>query len=198
MSILNRLKNIFTSNWDTLTENFENPQSDSQAVLRQMQEAVNELRSTAAAALTECKLVERRYKELQNEKISWMQKAEDAAQLGRDDLARQALEQKNKLEDEIDKSINQLNQADQDAEELKEQLHKAEVKLAKLQKDYQLFEHQQNMLRAGVKSVDSQVDNIEQLEEEFRQLNDKPQQSSIDDELAALKNQLQSKNKTEK
>ena len=99
------MKQIFTSNWESLADSFDSPQSNSLQVLRQMEEAVGELRSTAASALTECKLIERLYKELLSKKNSWQQKAADAIKLERDDLARQALEQKNKIDDDINETI---------------------------------------------------------------------------------------------
>ena len=194
------MKQIFTSNWESLAENFESTQSNSLQVLRQMEEAVGELRSTAASALTECKLIERLYKELLCKKNSWQQKTADAINLDRDDLARQALEQKNKIDDEIDEIINRLNKADAEAEKYKEELRQAELKFTKMQNQYRLFEHQQLILQSGVSAVASQVDNVAQLEKDFCQLNQQngAPKMSLDDEFDALKNNIKSKNKTEK
>jgi len=201
------MKRIFTSNWDNVAKNFEDPDCDMQQALREMEKAVFELRAATASALTEGKLIERKVKELQNEKSRWQKTTELAIVEDRHDLARRALSQKKQVEKEIDQSISSLNRADENAEGMKEELKKAEEKFSQMQNRFRLLKHQRLMAHSGVQATASQVGNVEDLEQRFKNLEleaekhllqqEAMEELSAEEELAeefkALKNKINSK-----
>ena len=207
MTVLKRLKRIFAANCKSIAGNFENPDADMQQSLRQMEEAVGELRSATAAVLTEAKLIERNIKSTKGQQERWQQRAQEAVTEDRDDLARRALSQKKQLEVEINELIASLNRADANAEGMKGELRKAEQQFTQMQNRSQLVKHHQLMAQSGVKAAASQVDNINDLEQRFKNLEAKAEKDllqqqalenlSAEDELnkefAALKKSLHSK-----
>ena len=204
MSVLKRIKRIIASRCSILADS---PECDMQSSLRQMEEAVCELRSATAAVLTEAKLIERNIKSLKGQKECWHKRAEEAVSEDRDDLARRALSQKNKIDAEINELIASLNRADENAEGMKEELRKAEQQFSQMQNRYQLMKHNQILAQSGVRTATSQVDNINDLEQRFKNLEAKAEkdllqqqvlkqpssEEELNEEFQALKKQVHSR-----
>jgi len=94
MSIFNRVNDVIQSNIAAMLDKAEEPEKLLNLMLSEMQEALNECRSTAAALLCEEKTLKRQIAQKQKDLTLWQTKAELAVAKNRDDLAKSALVKK--------------------------------------------------------------------------------------------------------
>ncbi|MEM7078920.1 MAG: phage shock protein PspA [Pseudomonadota bacterium] len=97
MSIFSRMTDIINSNLNALLDKAEDPEKMVRLIIQEMEEALVEVRSTSARAIADRKELERRRDWHAEQAQDWQQKAETAVRKGRDDLAKGALGEANKV-----------------------------------------------------------------------------------------------------
>lgn len=94
MGIFTRFKDIVASNISSMLDKAEDPEKLIKLMIREMEDTLIELKSACASAIANQKKVERFFEGIKEKEDFWSQKAELAVQKGKDNLARQALQEK--------------------------------------------------------------------------------------------------------
>ena len=99
MSIFSRARDIFAANITELLDRSEDPAKMIRMVILEMEETLVEVRSSAARCIADAKEMRRALSRLNELQASWTEKAELALSKDREDLAKQALTERQKAAD---------------------------------------------------------------------------------------------------
>ena len=99
MSIFSRTRDIIAANVIDLTDRSDDPAKTIRVIIMEMEETLVEVRASAARGIADQKEKSRQTQQLAALQASWTERAELALSKGRDDLARLALVEKEKLTD---------------------------------------------------------------------------------------------------
>ncbi len=94
MGIFSRITDIFKANVNDVLDKAEDPEKMLKQMVIEMEESVNKTTLSVASAIANEKSLERKLQKARNEMADWEQKAIQALNVGREDLARSALEKK--------------------------------------------------------------------------------------------------------
>ena len=222
MSIFNRVNDVIQSNIAAMLDKAEDPEKLLNLMLSEMQEALNECRSTAAALLCEEKTLKRQIAQKQKDLTLWQTKAELAVAKNRDDLAKSALVEKQRVDEQIAAKNTQLNTLKEsiekitaDCERLQQKMAQAKSKQAQLIKRHDIVAarekvnmqlHSDNVANAlsrfevieqKVEGIEAQVDAYEltnTAQSNAEQIESLVKNEKIDAELARLKASVKQSN----
>ncbi|CAM2848321.1 MULTISPECIES: PspA/IM30 family protein [Pseudoalteromonas] len=222
MSIFNRVNDVIQSNIAAMLDKAEDPEKLLNLMLSEMQEALNECRSTAAALLCEEKTLKRQIAQKQKDLTLWQTKAELAVAKNRDDLAKSALVEKQRVDEQIAAKNTQLNTLKEsiekitaDCERLQQKMAQAKSKQAQLIKRHDIVAarekvnmqlHSDNvanalsrfeMIEQKVEGIEAQVDAYEltnTAQSTAEQIESLVKNEKIDAELARLKASVKQSN----
>ena len=222
MSIFNRVNDVIQSNIAAMLDKAEDPEKLLNLMLSEMQEALNECRSTAAALLCEEKALKRQIAQKQKDLTLWQTKAELAVAKNRDDLAKSALVEKQRVDEQIVAKNTQLNTLKEsiekitaDCERLQQKMAQAKSKQAQLIKRHDIVAarekvnmqlHSDNVANAlsrfevieqKVEGIEAQVDAYEltnTAQSTVEQIESLVKNEKIDAELARLKASVKQSN----
>jgi phage shock protein A len=223
MGIFNRVNDIIQANIVAMLDKAEDSEKLLNLMLTEMQEALNECRSTAAALLCEEKNIKRQISNKQQALTNWQLKAEHAIAKNRDDLAKSALAEKHTVEKNIECLQTQLETLQQsivkiteDCERLQQKMTQAKAKQAQLVKRENVVEARAKIntqlqsdkvatalsrfeqIERRVESVESQVEAYELTDTASNtamQIESLVKNEKIDAELASLKASLNTADK---
>lgn len=108
MGVFSRINDIVQSNLNAMLDKAEDPEKLLSLIISEMEESLVELRSVAAKHLADQKTSQRKLDALNKKANEWQEKAQKAVSKGRDDLARAALIEKQKVMAEQE-SIQEFN-----------------------------------------------------------------------------------------
>jgi phage shock protein A len=135
MSIFSRTRDIIAANVIDLTNRSDDPAKTIRVIIMEMEETLVEVRAAAARSIADQKEKRRQVAQLAKLQDSWTERAELALSKGRDDLARQALIEKEKLTDlaeemgeEIAAVDHALRASEADISKLQAKLREARVR----------------------------------------------------------------------
>ena len=135
MGIFSRLSDIINSNINSLLDRAEDPEKLIRLIIQEMEDTLVEVRSAAARTIADRKEMERRLGRMADAQAEWQRKAELAIAKGRDDLAKGALLEKNKLgetivaiEEELGRLETALQRNDADVSKLEAKLAEAKAR----------------------------------------------------------------------
>lgn len=126
MGLFTRFTDIVNANLNSMLDKAEQPEKMIRLIIQEMEETLVEVRATAAKNIAEKKTHSRRVKSAKASMEHWQNKAELAITKDREDLAKLALTQKHKYQNELDL-------LEQESEKLNEFLAKVQDDAARLQ-----------------------------------------------------------------
>lgn len=213
MGVFSRIGEILNSNIMAMLDKAEDPIKMVKLMIHDMEDTLMEIKSAAAEVIAEEKRLKRSLRSLDEKSRDWEAKAELAVSRGRDDLAREALEQKlnyNRksalVEDRLKGTGELVEQYRSDILRLEEKLQGARMRQASLeersrrQQKRKLVEQHIYRVQAGdafgrFERFESQIDRFEadadvasmSNEGLDRQFEDLEQEGEVERELEALK-----------
>jgi phage shock protein A len=218
MGIFSRFADIVNANINSLLDKAEDPEKMVRLIIQEMEDTLVEVRSSSARTLADKKDIVRQIERLKAEANDWQTKAELALSKDREDLARQALIEKGKCEDNVAHLKSELGLLDDQVNRLQDEIGQLQAKLldAKARQKTILMRGKTVSSRLDVKSklhngkindalsrfeaYERKIDNLEaevesydlgnkSLADEFAELESS---DKIDSELEALKAKVKS------
>ena len=102
MGIFSRMRDIVHSNINTMLEKAEDPEKLIKLMIQEMEDTLIEIKASCAGSIAGEKKIERDIIARNDQAKKWESNAELAIKKGRDDLAREALLEKRKYQNELD------------------------------------------------------------------------------------------------
>ena len=150
MSIFSRTRDIIAANVIDLVNRSDDPAKTIRVVILEMEETLVEVRASAARNIADLKERRRQIEQLAQLQESWTERAELALSRGRDDLARGALIEKEKLTGLADQLREEMAQIDAS-------LQASEGDIAKLQAKLREARARQNAIATRIESAEQSV-----------------------------------------
>lgn len=172
MSIFSRMTDIIQSNLNSLLDKAEDPEKMVRLIIQEMEETLVEVRTTSARAIADKKELGRRHDMLSAESEEWQRKAELAISKSRDDLAKSALNERNKAQEGSNAVANELAILDETLSKLSEDIGalQAKIKDAKARQNAIIVRGQAAQTRLGVRrqlsdhNIDDAINRFEHYE----------------------------------
>lgn len=102
MSVFKRFSDVLNSNVNAMLDKAENPEKLVRMIISEMESTLLNVRTESAKTIADKKEMERQIKNFEAEIESWQKRAELALDKGREDLAKQALQEKHRIEQAIE------------------------------------------------------------------------------------------------
>jgi len=146
MAIFSRVRDIFAANMTELLDRAEDPARMIRMIILEMEETLVEVRASAARSIADGKEMRRALSRLEEMQDGWMEKAELALSKDREDLAKQALIERQKAADMAEGLKEEIKAID-------ETLKSYETDIAKLQSKLREARARQNAIASRLESA---------------------------------------------
>ncbi len=200
MGIFTRFKDIVASNINSMLDNAEDPEKLIKLMIREMEDTLIEIKSSCANTIAGQKKARRFLDEIEEKEDFWNQKAALAVQKGKDNLARQALQEKRRytqkaetLQVEVTELGVMIEQYREDIQELENKLKSAREKQRMLVQRH-LRATRKKRVREEIRRADSAevMQKFEELEQQIERMEaeadlvDYGRASTLENQLDAL------------
>ena len=150
MGIFSRTRDIVAANVTDLLSKSEDPGQTIRVIILEMEETLVEVRASAARSIADQKEMRRQIERLGELRASWTEKAELALSKGRDDLARGALVEREKVAD-------MAARLDEEAAATEATLRASEADISKLQSKLREARARQSAIATRLESAQNRT-----------------------------------------
>ena len=144
--VFSRARDIFAANMTDLLDRAEDPARMIRMIILEMEETLVELRASAARSIADAKEMKRAIGRLEEIQIGWTDKAELALAKGREDLAKQALAERQKATEMAEALGSEM-------EQIQQVLKGYEADIGRLQGKLREARARQNAIAARIESA---------------------------------------------
>lgn len=187
MRTFKRLRDIVNANVHAKLDKFEDPEKMIRYMLEEMDETLIEAKSTAAERLAHRSVIERQLEETKKLLERWEQRAKMAVEKDRDDLAREALVEKNRVVRRIAGLEEELIQMQSIVDSMQEQIAKLEAKREEVRDKQRMLVQRAYHAKEKKKVVETlrQID-AEGTYQKFSELEQRIERMEADAEMAGF------------
>ena len=151
-SVFSRFADIISSNINSMLDKAENPAKMVKLIIAEMEDTLVEIKAACAQAMADQTKSARRLDEAGDKCALWMDRAEKAAQKGRDDLAREALAEKRLAENALTTVKTQAEELNAVVIKYRTEIEQLESKLAQAREKEHLMNHRENRAQKSIKA----------------------------------------------
>ena len=130
MGIFTRVRDIISSNINSMLDKAEDPEKLVKLMIREMEDTLVEIKASCAVAMASKKKIQRAHEEAKERASQWGDKAQLAVNKGREELAREALLEKRRYQERVDSLAGEAAQVDGLVEQYQSDIMQLEEKLA--------------------------------------------------------------------
>ena len=201
MGVFTRLKDIINSNLNAMLDAAEDPDKLIRLMIQEMEDTLVEVKANCAGAIAARKRAERAVTSAETAIVTWEERARLAIEKGREDLAREAIRERRRLEDLRDAHSKEATGCDEVVARYKEDIGAVEAKLVDARQRHRLLvqRHKRAKTHERTRGVIERVTRydavtkFDQLEqriermEAFQEIDPDLQKPSLEEAFAALK-----------
>jgi len=201
MGIFTRVRDIISSNINSMLEKAEDPEKLIKLMIREMEDTLVEVKASCAGAMATKKKIQRESDDVRRRELDWGAKAQLAVDKGREDLAREALVEKRRFRERAEANDRELGHCDGLVEQYQKDITQLEDKLASAREKQRVLvqrhvaaqKHRQT--QENVRATDNadalaRFENFEQrierMEAEADLVNFGRKSASLEDEISKL------------
>lgn len=133
MNLLERVLTLLRANLNTVVEKADDPEKVLQQLRLDMHNQLVQVKTQVATAIAESHRLRKRSQEKKAESAMWLEKAEQAIQQGRDDVARRALASHNDLDKQVQRYQQSQKEQEQFVSTMRNALRQLEAKYAEIE-----------------------------------------------------------------
>jgi phage shock protein A len=201
MGVFTRLKDIINSNLNAMLDAAEDPDKLIRLMIQEMEDTLVEVKANCAGAIAARKRAEKAVTSAETAIATWEERARLAIEKGREDLAREAIRERRRLEDLRDAHAKEATGCDEVVSRYKEDIAAVEAKLVDARQRHRLLvqRHKRAKTHERTRGVIERVTRydavtkFDQLEqriermEAFQEIDPDLQKPSLEEAFAALK-----------
>lgn len=201
MGVFTRLKDIINSNLNAMLDAAEDPDKLIRLMIQEMEDTLVEVKANCAGAIAARKRAERAVASAETAIATWEKRARLALEKGREDLAREAIRERRRLEELRDAHAKEATGCDEVVARYKEDIGAVEAKLVDARQRHRLLvqRHKRAKTHERTRGVIERVTRydavtkFDQLEqriermEAFQEIDPDLQKPSLEEAFAALK-----------
>jgi len=178
MGMFSRFTDIVNANINNMLDKAEHPEKMIKLIIQEMEETLVEVRSTAAKHIAEKKTMLRQIRNLESSVTNWHDKAELALSKGRDDLAKSALTEKHKANDQVEELKKELADIEGFLSEIQADSQRLQDKLTEAKRKQEAFLVRQQSAevrlkvreKAAVYNIDEAIGKFERYQQKIDQV----------------------------
>ena len=201
MGVFTRLKDIINSNLNAMLDAAEDPDKLIRLMIQEMEDTLVEVKANCAGAIAARKRAEKAVTSAETAIVTWEERARLALEKGREDLAREAIRERRRLEELRDAHAKEATGCDEVVARYKEDIGAVEAKLVDARQRHRLLvqRHKRAKTHERTRGVIERVTRydavtkFDQLEqriermEAFQEIDPDLHKPSLEEAFAALK-----------
>ncbi|MFA5571155.1 MAG: PspA/IM30 family protein [Sphaerochaetaceae bacterium] len=187
MGVFSRFMDIVNANINALLDKAEDPEKMVKLMMQEVEDTLIELKSSCASMIAKEKESLRKKSEAEHKVERWQSRAELAIDKGRDELAKEALLEKKRVNDEISRYQEDALYYEKLVVKSKDDINRLEEKLLSLKEKHRsIIEENRNSEQETSFAKQSTLDRFEQMERQFDRMKYYDQHSSTEKQFAEL------------